>query len=48
MYRAIENAASMVSASGILYIALYNENRKIMEGTSVFWVNMKKLYNKST
>lgn len=47
MYQALENVTSLVAPEGKLYLALYNDNQKLMEGTSAFWLSVKKLYNQS-
>lgn len=47
MYQALENVTSLVNNKGNLYIALYNDNQRIMEGSSSFWLSVKKLYNLS-
>ena len=46
MYQALENVTSLVTPDGKLYIALYNDNQRFMEGTSSFWLTTKKIYNK--
>jgi len=46
MYQALENITSLVHPDGKLYIALYNDNQRFMEGTSSFWLAIKKIYNK--
>ena len=48
MYQALENVTHLVTPNGKLYIALYNDNQRIFEGTSQFWVRAKKLYNRSS
>lgn len=48
MYRALENVITLTHPKSKLYIALYNDNHKILEGSSKFWVKAKKLYNKSS
>lgn len=48
MYQALENITSLVAPEGKLYIALYNDNQRILEGSSKFWVKAKKLYNRSS
>lgn len=47
MYQAIENITHLVHSMGKLYIAIYNDNRKKLEGTSSFWLKAKRRYNKS-
>lgn len=47
MYQALENIIFLANPNGELYIALYNDNQRFMEGTSNFWFNLKKIYNKS-
>lgn len=45
MWQAINQACGMVRANGWLYLAIYNTNHAWLEGTSAFWVKMKKHYN---
>lgn len=45
MYAALKNTSSLVAPKGRLFIALYNNNQKIMEGTSPFWLKIKSFYN---
>lgn len=46
MYKALENITLLMKDSGRLYIAIYNDNQKnILEGTSTFWLEIKKIYN---
>ncbi len=47
MYQALTNVTSLVAPNGKLYIALYNDNKRILEGSSQFWLNIKRLYNSS-
>jgi 2-polyprenyl-6-hydroxyphenyl methylase/3-demethylubiquinone-9 3-methyltransferase len=46
MYAALENIMSLPNYSGKMFIALYNDNKKIFEGSSSFWVKTKKTYNR--
>jgi 2-polyprenyl-3-methyl-5-hydroxy-6-metoxy-1,4-benzoquinol methylase len=46
MHAALRNIAILSNNSGQLYIALYNHNQKIFEGTSEFWLTAKKIYNR--
>ncbi len=46
MYQALENITLLTHAESKLYIALYNDNQRFMEGTSQFWLKAKKIYNK--
>lgn len=45
MYQALRNVIPLAGTSGRLYIALYNENHRLLEGTSSFWVSFKRWYN---
>lgn len=45
MYQALRNITNLPNNSGKLYIALYNDNPYFLEGTSRFWLTLKKLYN---
>lgn len=47
MYQALKNVTSLITSEGKLYIALYNDNQRFMEGTSAFWLSVKKIYNQS-
>lgn len=48
MYKAFDNIVGLVKPKGRLYIAIYNENTKIVyEGTSKFWLKIKRIYNNS-
>ncbi|QQS20624.1 MAG: class I SAM-dependent methyltransferase [Candidatus Moraniibacteriota bacterium] len=48
MYRALQNVLGLVRSGGIFYVALYNENiSHWREGTSKFWLRVKRLYNHS-
>lgn len=47
MYQALENITSSIAPDGKLYVALYNDNQSFMEGTSAFWLSVKKFYNQS-
>lgn len=45
MWRAIRNAASLVETKGLFYLSIYN---KVMgRKGSLFWLRVKKLYNRS-
>lgn len=53
MYRAFNNAMSLVRPSGLLFLAIYNKfsisdgiMQSIFVGTSNFWLKIKYLYNK--
>lgn len=46
MYQALENITLLTHAESKLYIALYNDNQRFMEGTSKFWLKAKQIYNK--
>ncbi len=45
MYQALINIVPLVKNVGRLYIAIYNDNNKLLEGTSSFWLRLKKFYN---
>jgi 2-polyprenyl-6-hydroxyphenyl methylase/3-demethylubiquinone-9 3-methyltransferase len=45
MYVALENIMSLPNPNGKMFVALYNDNKKIFEGSSPFWVKTKKTYN---
>ena len=45
MYQAFRNILPLIGPSGRLYLALYNENHRLLEGTSAFWVSFKRWYN---
>jgi len=47
MYQALLNVEALLNPDGKLYIALYNDNKRFLEGSSPFWVKMKRLYNQS-
>ncbi|EKD56891.1 MAG: Methyltransferase type 12 [uncultured bacterium] len=47
MYKAFDHVVKLVKISGVLYLAIYNDNEKIFEGTSKFWLKVKKVYNQS-
>lgn len=48
MYRAFNNVTSILKPQGLFYLAIYNDNKnKISEGTSNFWLKVKKWYNNS-
>ncbi len=44
MWQALENVANLVNKNGLLYIAIYNDQREI----SQFWLAIKHQYNRST
>lgn len=46
MYQALENVTLLAHPKSTLYLALYNDNQRILEGSSKFWVRAKRLYNK--
>ncbi|MDD2766381.1 MAG: class I SAM-dependent methyltransferase [Candidatus Moranbacteria bacterium] len=48
MYQALQNVTVLINPEGKLYVALYNDNQRFMEGTSNFWFKVKKIYNKSS
>lgn len=45
MYTALHAITSLPSSRGVMFIALYNDNRIVVEGTSAFWVKAKRAYN---
>lgn len=45
MYQALKNIIPLVRNEGGLYIAIYNDNRRLLEGTSDLWLKLKKFYN---
>lgn len=47
MYLALKNITNLVNKNGKIYIAIYNDNQIALEGTSEFWVKLKKYYNHS-
>ncbi len=47
MYAALENIMSLSTSKGKMFIALYNDNNIILEGTSSFWIKVKRIYNQS-
>ncbi len=48
MHKAFENVINLVGEGGIFYLAIYNKNEKcLFEGTSKFWLRVKKIYNSS-
>jgi 2-polyprenyl-3-methyl-5-hydroxy-6-metoxy-1,4-benzoquinol methylase len=48
MFGAIENSCALVKRGGLLYIAIYNENKtNLIHGTSAFWLRVKRIYNRS-
>jgi 2-polyprenyl-3-methyl-5-hydroxy-6-metoxy-1,4-benzoquinol methylase len=46
MYQALENVTLLAHTESKLYIALYNDNQRFIEGTSKFWLKAKMIYNK--
>lgn len=46
MWKAIRNTSDLVQSGGWLYIALYNKSHSFTEGSSLFWVRVKRLYNR--
>ncbi len=47
MYHALTNIFPIVKETGKIYVALYNDNQRFFEGTSSFWVQAKRIYNRS-
>lgn len=47
MYHALDNILPLGHAKSFWYLALYNDNPRLLEGTSALWVTLKRLYNKS-
>lgn len=47
MYQALRNIEMLLNREGKLYLALYNDNKRLLEGSSHFWVRLKRLYNQS-
>lgn len=48
MYEAFKNVINLIKSGGCFYLAIYNKNTKCkIEGTSEFWLKVKKFYNKS-
>ncbi|MCF7871709.1 class I SAM-dependent methyltransferase [Candidatus Woesearchaeota archaeon] len=47
MYKAFKNIDYVAKKGSFIYLAIYNDNRKVLEGKSVFWHKIKKIYNKS-
>lgn len=46
MYAALGNVTQLIVPKGVFYLAIYNRNRtRLREGTSEFWVKMKRFYN---
>lgn len=45
MYQALENVTRLTRPGSRLYIALYNDNQRVLEGSSRFWLQAKKIYN---
>ncbi len=48
MYEAFSAIIPTINHHGKLYIAIYNDNKRILEGTSSFWRKLKKFYNQSS
>lgn len=48
MYSALSNTSTIVSPQGVFYLAIYNRNNnRLKEGTSNFWLRLKRFYNRS-
>lgn len=47
MWKGLENITSLVIEKWQLYVAIYNESKILLEGTSPFWVKMKRFYSSS-
>jgi hypothetical protein len=48
MYKAFDNIINLIKSGGFFYLAIYNKNDKFkLEGTSNFWLKVKKFYNNS-
>jgi 2-polyprenyl-6-hydroxyphenyl methylase/3-demethylubiquinone-9 3-methyltransferase len=47
MYQAFDNLTMLSHEKSIIYLAIYNNNRIFFEGTSPFWLKIKKIYNSS-
>jgi 2-polyprenyl-6-hydroxyphenyl methylase/3-demethylubiquinone-9 3-methyltransferase len=48
MHKAFDNVMKLIGPKGVFYLAIYNKNIKCkLEGTSGFWFEIKKFYNKS-
>lgn len=47
MYQALMNVSNLVNKKGKLYLAIYNDNQIMLEGTSQLWVKLKKFYNQN-
>ncbi len=45
MDQALTNVSKLVGKDGQLFIALYNDNHRVLEGTSAFWLRAKQFYN---
>lgn len=46
MYAALGNVSQLISPKGVFFLAIYNRNKtRLREGTSEFWVKMKRFYN---
>lgn len=44
MWRWLQNIMNLLKPGGLLYIAIYNDNKRLLEGTSGFWKRAKRLY----
>lgn len=48
MYQAFDNVINLIDEKGVFYLAIYNKNINYkFEGTSKFWLQIKKTYNKA-
>lgn len=47
MYEALKNVSGLLESEGRMYLAIYNDNHRILEGTSRFWSGVKRMYNQS-
>ncbi|MBP9779281.1 class I SAM-dependent methyltransferase [Candidatus Gracilibacteria bacterium] len=47
MWSGLANIISIVREKGYLYVAIYNDSKVLLEGTSPFWVKTKRLYSSS-
>ncbi|OGI17699.1 MAG: hypothetical protein A3J63_02815 [Candidatus Moranbacteria bacterium RIFCSPHIGHO2_02_FULL_40_12b] len=48
MHKAFENITLLTHELSQLYLAIYNDNKLFFEGSSSFWLKVKRLYNKSS
>jgi 2-polyprenyl-3-methyl-5-hydroxy-6-metoxy-1,4-benzoquinol methylase len=48
MYKAFTTVEKLVKPRGLLCIAIYNDNKRVLEGTSPFWLRVKRRYNKAS